>query len=139
MTDSGKAANPRIAETWAECGVRSVKPARQTIMVRTELLPEYIGRIFIPPHLRGNYTDLPHKVFMWGLVLSTGSECQHIKVGDRVGFSRLFFARWQYMEDKTLVGWVKEENVYLLAEEDGKVEQINASASATSGLGASVG
>jgi hypothetical protein len=80
-------------------------------MVRTELLPEYIGRVFIPPHLRGNYSDLPHKVFMWALVIATGPECSLVKVGDRVGFSRLFFARWQYLDDKTLVGWVLEPNL----------------------------
>jgi len=101
-----------IAATWEECGVRRVRPLRNMVFVRTELIPEYIGHIFIPPHLRASYSHLPHKVMLHALVLGTGPKCTAVKIGDRIAFSRLFFARWQYMNDKTLVGWINEDNIF---------------------------
>lgn len=101
-----------INATWELCGSR-VRPMKKWVFVRTELLPDYIGKVFIPASCRGNYTDLPHVVFMEATVLSTGPECTAVKTGDKIMFSRLFFARWQYMPDKTLVGWVDEANIML--------------------------
>lgn len=101
----------RIAATWKEIG-QSARPLRKMVFVRTELLPERVGLIYIPPDQRGNYSQLPHKVLMRALVLSTGPGCKVLKPGDRIAFPRLFFARWHHMEDRTLVGWVDEENVH---------------------------
>lgn len=99
-----------IDATWKECGSR-VRPLRNMVFVRTELLPEYIGSVFIPETLRSSYSQLPHKVMLQALVIGAGPQCKEVKIGDRVAFSRLFFARWQQMEDKTLVGWLNEDNI----------------------------
>lgn len=108
----------RIEDTWREVGQRA-RPLRDMVFVRTELLPEYVGAIYVPPAYRGNYSGLAHTVFMRAIVLATGPSCKVLSPGQRVGFSRLFFARWQECEDGTLVGWVPEENVWVREEEDG--------------------
>lgn len=100
----------KIGSTWTEIGQRA-KPLRDFVFVRTELLPEYVGSIWVPPAYRGNYTGMAHTVFMRALVIATGPECKVVSVGNRVAFARLFFARWHELEDKTLVGWVREDNI----------------------------
>lgn len=99
-----------IEQTWGEIGWRA-KPLKRWVFVRTELLPDKIGSLYLPPTLRGNYAQLGHKVLMRALVLSTGPQCRILKPGDRIAFPRLFFARWHYLEDKSLAGWVDEDNI----------------------------
>jgi hypothetical protein len=94
------------------------------VFLRTELIPDYIGKIFIPPQLRASYSHLPHKVMLYGMVLSTGPKCTSVKKGDRIAFSRLFFARWQYMPDQTLVGWINEDNIALELDQGIAVRQV---------------
>lgn len=120
MTDINDA--KRIADTWEEIGLRA-RPLRKMVFVRTELIPEMVGLIYIPPNQRGNYSQLPHVVMMRALVLSTGPDCKVLKVGDRVAFMRLFFARWHHMEDKTLTGYLDEDNIwaYDLTDPDEKI------------------
>jgi hypothetical protein len=105
-----------IEKTWAEIG-RKIRPLRNIVFMRTELLPEMDGHIYLPPSVRGNYSGLPHKVFMRAVVIAVGPKCK-LKVGQRIAFSRLFFARWEHMEDKTLVGYVQEENIQAEVVED---------------------
>lgn len=109
MTDIDNA--ERIADTWTEIGQRA-RPLRNVVFVRTELIPEKVGMIYIPPNQRGNYSQLPHVVMMRAVVLATGPDCKYLKVGDRVAFMRLFFARWHAMEDKTLTGYLPEDNIW---------------------------
>jgi len=112
-----------IAKTWEECGVLRVRPLRNMVFVRTELLPEYIGSIFIPATLRASYSQLPHKVMLSALVIGAGPKCTSVKIGDRVSFSRLFFARWQEMSDKCLVGWLQEENIAVALDNEMSLRQ----------------
>ena len=112
-----------ISDTWKECGVRAVRPLRNMVFVRTEPHPEYIGSIFIPPSLRTVYGRFPHKIMLNALVIGTGPKCQYVKVGDRVAFSRLFFARWQQVEDRTLVGWAIEDNLAVALDNGIKIQQ----------------
>lgn len=104
----------KVEATWAEVG-RKARPLRKMVFVRTELRPEKDGLIYLPPSQRTNYAGLGHKVFMYGLVLSVGPDCKYLKPGDRVAFTRLFFAHWEKLEDGTLVGWLDETNVSALA------------------------
>jgi hypothetical protein len=106
-----------IAKTWEECGVKSVRPLRSQVFVRTELLPEKIGSIYLPPNMRTNYHGLVAIFVFFGRVLSVGPKVKCLKPGDRIAFPRLYFAHWQKMEDGTLVGWLPEENITGIADE----------------------
>ncbi len=106
----------RVEETWKEVGCR-VKPLRKTIMVRTEPLPtRSAGGVELPPKLATFYGELPHMQIILATVLSSGRQAI-LEAGDRIAFTRLFFARWLKMEDGTMVGWIaNEENVIGYAE-----------------------
>lgn len=99
-----------IERTWQEVGQRA-RPLRRLVFVRTELLPEKVGSLWLPPDQRSNYAQLGHQVFMRALVLATGPQCRVLRPGDRVAFTRLFFAWSWKCSDGTLVGWIEEENI----------------------------
>lgn len=109
----------QIERTWQEVGQRA-RPLRRMVFVRTELLPEKVGSLWLPPDQRSNYAKLGHQVLMRALVLSTGPQCRVLRAGDRVAFMRLFFAWWHKLSDGSLVGWIDEENIaaYALTEEE---------------------
>lgn len=107
----------RVNATWAEMG-RSIRPLRDTVFVRTELRPEKDGMIYLPPSVRGNHSGLGHQVLMQAVVISVGPKCR-LKVGQRIAFARLFFAWLEKMDDGTLVGWLREENIHAEVVEDG--------------------
>jgi len=106
----------RVEETWKEIGCR-VRPLRKTIMVRTEPLPtKSAGGIILPGKLTTFYGELPHMQIIVATVLSSGRDAI-LETGDRIAFTRLFFARWMQLQDRTLIGWIaNEENVLGYAE-----------------------
>lgn len=100
----------RVADTWAELGFK-LRPLRKLVFVRTELRPEREGLIWLLPSERTNYAGLGHTVFMRAVVVGTGPDCKILKVGDRVAFTRLFFAWLFKLQDGTLVGYIDADNI----------------------------
>lgn len=99
-----------VDATWNECEFKA-HPLRNLVFLRTDLRPEKIGSIYIPPAQRANYAGLAHTVLMTGTVLSVGPKVRDLKRGDRIAFPRLHLGWWKRMEDGTLVGWVDADTV----------------------------
>lgn len=100
-----------IEATFEELGIKNFRALKKMLLVRTEPLPKKIGLIYVPPKLASFYGELPHLQNIYAMVLSAGPKAD-CRPTDRVVFSRLYFARWQTMEDGTVVGWIDEANVY---------------------------
>jgi len=105
-----------IEKTWAEIGYK-IHPLRNLVMVRTDPIPDKIGSIYLPPKLQTFYGELPHLQLITATILSAGKDVKGVKVGDRVAFTRLHFARFQNMQDGTKVGWMPEDQLAGLADE----------------------
>lgn len=115
LKDADKYANEapeaKLRRTFDELGIKGFRAMRKMLLVRTEALPQKIGLIYVPPKLATFYGELPHLQNIYAMVLAAGpkADCKPL---DRVVFQRLYFARWQHMEDGTVVGWIDEANVY---------------------------
>lgn len=115
----------RVEETWEELGFR-LRMLRSAILVRTEPLPKTSGGVILPDRATSFYGELPHVQFVTAVVLSAGPKAV-LKPGDRIAFTRLFFARYMEMQDKTMVGWIaNEENVLGYAEGERSYVSITA-------------
>ena len=100
----------RVEDTWKEMG-HKLRMLRKGVLVRTDPLPTEVNGVILPPRAASFYGELPNVSFVTAVVLSSGRDAT-LKPGDRIAFIRLFFARHLEMEDKTLVGWIaNEENV----------------------------
>lgn len=99
-----------VTGTWREVGYRA-RPLRDTVFVRTELRPEKDGSIYIPPAYRGSYSGFANTVLLRAFVVAVGPQCKVVKVGDHVCFTRLFFARYCEMQDGTLLGYLREDQL----------------------------
>lgn len=109
MSDRDRALE-RVEETWEELGFR-LRMLRKAILIRTEPLPTESNGIILPDRATSFYGELPHVQFITAVVLSSGRDAT-LKPGDRIAFTRLFFARFLEMKDRTMVGWIaNEENV----------------------------
>ena len=95
-----------IADSWNELGYK-IRPLRRVVWVRTQPHEQKIGLIWKPPKFASFHGELPHQVTTKAIVLSTGPRAT-VKPGEKVCFTRLFFAYWKKMEDGTYVGWVDE-------------------------------
>jgi hypothetical protein len=101
---------------------------RNTVLVRTEPLPTESNGVILPDRATSFYGELPHVQFVTAIVLSAGPKAT-LKPGDRIAFTRLFFARYVEMKDKTMVGWIaNEENVLGYAEGERSYVPITANA-----------
>lgn len=113
-----------VERTWKELGYK-FRPWRRIVLVRTDPIPTMTsGGIHLPPKLASFYGELPHIQLVTAIVLASGPECE-LKAGDRIGFQRLYFARWLEMDDNTLIGWISDErNVVGLVEGDPTYVQL---------------
>lgn len=104
--------------TWEELG-HEVHPLGERVLVRTHPIPERsAGGIFLPK--TSFYDGLANDRMLTATVLNVGPKVSDVKRGDVVMFSRMVFARYEQMADKTMVGWVdyKELLAVLEAESD---------------------
>jgi hypothetical protein len=99
-----------IKKTFDELGIKSFRPLRKTLLLRTERIPDKVGSIFVPPKLATFYGELPHMQPILAFVLAAGPKAT-VRAGDRILFMRLHFARWQTLEDGTVCGWIDEANI----------------------------
>lgn len=112
-----------VAKTWAEIG-KTVRPLRRMVFVRSEVFNNKTasGLLYLPGKVHGFYGGLPHMRTVYGTILAVGPETS-VKVGERVAFTRLFFAVWlPLMEEGAFVGWINENDLIGYAELESPVE-----------------
>lgn len=135
-----------IAKTWDEYGCK-IRPLRKRLLVRTETRPfKTFHGIWLPPSTTGTFDKDKSKldVELYGRVLAVGSEVTALKAGDRIFFSRLYFAWIKKMvplspgEDANFIGFLFEDNVIGHADEDAVKEEVQeySGASASTDLSA---
>lgn len=116
VAEAAVSANPMVLSTdlvertWAELGYK-VRPLFAKVFVRTELPPEKIGLIFVPPKEASFFGGLGHQRLVTATVLSVGPLAKSVVVGDRVVFQRLHFGHIARLDDKTFVGWIEQEQL----------------------------
>jgi hypothetical protein len=98
-----------VNKTWEEMG-RKIQPLRNILLVRTDPVSEKVGSIFLPHMKQGFYAGMPHEMLAHATVLSVGPKVR-LKVGDRVCFTRTNFARMQFLQDGTVVGWIQDQHL----------------------------
>lgn len=113
-----------VQATWDELGYR-IRPVFAKVFVRTELPPEKIGLIWLPPKEASFFAGLGHQRLVTAVVLSTGPGAKSVKVGERVCFQRLHFGHIKQLDDKTFVGWIEQEQLAGYPEDD-TVEPLKA-------------
>jgi hypothetical protein len=108
-----------VEDTWAELECH-VRPLRRLVLVRTEK-PRTIttGGIILPCSDQGFYDGPMHLRLITAVVLAAGPDADSdLTPGVRIGFQRRFFARWQELEDHTMVGWVDDSQITGIATPD---------------------
>lgn len=100
----------KIQKTFEELGIKGFRPWRDLLIIRTNPMPKKTGSIYLPEKLTTFYGELPHLQPITGMVIAAGPKAT-VPVGDHVAFMRLHFARWQTLEDGTVVGWIQEAHV----------------------------
>lgn len=118
-----------VADTWAKLGHR-LRPIGKQVCVRT-WIPRKVtdGGIVVPDRWSGFYAglpniDLPHvgkTAMVMATVLSIGEKVTQVSVGESVYLPRGWFARYVEMADKSMVGWVREENIWCAFGSDAEV------------------
>lgn len=101
--------NP-IGSSWAELGYK-IRPMFAKVFVRTELPPEKIGLLYLPPKEASFFGGLGHMRLVTATVLSVGPLARAVKPGDRVVFRRLEFGHIAKLADGTFVGWIEQEQL----------------------------
>ena len=99
-----------IDDTWKELGYK-IRPLKRKIVVRT--LPQdfqRIGSLWKPAKYASFHGELPHQVTTEAYVLYCGPSTT-VKPGEKVCFTRLYFAWHKKMADGTYVGWVDESQL----------------------------
>lgn len=105
-----------VRATWEELGLRVTSSGpTPRVWVRTWEIPEKIGSIYLPDSLRTVYKGLPHSKLVRATVL-LGNRGGIYRPGEFVCFPQTFFARYKYMVDGTLVGFVHPKYIH------GKIE-----------------
>jgi hypothetical protein len=99
-----------IESTWEELGYK-VKPLYAKVFVRTDLPPEKIGLIYLPPKLADFHGGYGHQRLVTATVLAAGPLAKMVKPGDRVCFARLYFGYLEKLKDKTFFGWIEQEQL----------------------------
>jgi co-chaperonin GroES (HSP10) len=102
-----------------EIGVKKIRPLGRTVFIRTlPLETKSPGGIILPETASHFYAGPAHLRMIKAQVLAIGPGCVGIEVGDVVVFQRCNFARWEKLEDKTFVGWLRDYLDILWFEED---------------------
>lgn len=101
-----------IQQTWAELEQEVTEPGTK-ILIRTEVMPEKIGSLFLPPKQTEFYGRLKgSEVTLTATVLAVGKQCtEGLKPGDTILFKRIVFAPYKKMLDTTMLGWVNEDDI----------------------------
>lgn len=106
-----------VDECWEKVGLK-IRPLKNYVVVRTFKLPEKTaGGIYLPN--TDFYDGMANEKLIRALVLSTANKVRVVKSGDVIVFPRLYFARFEKLDDGTFLGWVEEPNIYA------KIKDVN--------------
>ena len=95
----------KLAETtWAQVGL-TVQPLGRMVFVRTLPVEDKVGSLYLPPKEAGYMGGMAHQKTLKGIILAAGPKSQ-VQVGERVCFTRLYFAWWKKLGGGALVGWI---------------------------------
>ena len=108
-----------IDEAWNFIGFK-LRTLQDRLVVRTDPPPEKFegSSLYLPPSKSTFYGEMPKEVTTFATVMAVGPDASQVKIGDRVAFTRIFFARWEDMPDGSKVGWVSEKDLSWVCEED---------------------
>lgn len=110
----------RIEETWKELG-RKIRPRKRVVFVRTEVPKERSTKsgIICPQSTTGFYKGYAHQALIKAMVVDSGPDTC-VKPGEWVAFQRLYFAMLWELEDKSLFGWIDQNQIggYVDADEE---------------------
>jgi len=99
-----------VATVLAELGT-SYTPFGRRVIVRTD--PNVLisaGGIILTNREQGFYNGPAHSKIIKSTVIAVGEQAT-LKVGDRVCFQRLYFARIAELQDKTFIGSIDESQM----------------------------
>lgn len=120
MSEAEKEVPAIVRETFEQLGMLNFIPMRRDVLVRTDKVPSISeGGIVFPPGSASFYSSLPSEKTVRATVLSTYEGCTSLKPGDRVMFSRGFFARLtQLGKEEEYVGWVATDKIICAIDDD---------------------
>lgn len=97
-----------------------IRPIRDILMVRTDAPPlKFSGsELYLPPKHTNFYGAMPKEVTTYATVMSVGKDVKSVKVGDRVAFTRIFFAMLADLPDLGKFGYVREEQLIGIQDDD---------------------
>ena len=119
-----------VADTWERLGITAMRPMGTRVLVRTEIPAQITkGGIILTDKQSSFYAGLPnvglsHKPggtkMVFATVVAFSEKATEVQVGDKLLFPRGLFERYKELDDKSMVGWIREEDIYLIFEpEDG--------------------
>lgn len=106
-----------IKDTFAEMGINGFRPLRDLILIRSNPMPVKTGSILLPLRQTTFYGELPNLVIVTAIVIAAGPKATVVP-GDQIAFMRLNFIRWDYMQDRTVLGLIQEANIFGWADLD---------------------
>lgn len=114
-----------IAEALKRAGLVAVQPRKRAVWVVTDQPPKKTesGLLWLPPEMEAFYYFVPHLRLVKATVVGVGPDVPYLngkqvfQVGDRVGFPRTWFARYQFLGEEMMMGWLDYEKVGGLLQE----------------------
>jgi hypothetical protein len=101
----------KVKRAFEEAGIKGFRPWRDLLLIRTNPMPVRTGSIFLPVKMTTFYGELPNLQPVTAIVLSSGPDAT-LKPGDQIAFLRTNFIRWDYFEDRTVLGFIEEKHVF---------------------------
>ncbi len=107
------------AQGYSFEGSEKIRPLRDILMVRTDAPPQKFSgsNLYLSPKLTDFYGAMPKEVTTYATVMSIGRDTKTVKVGDRVAFTRIFFAMLADLPDLAKFGYVREEQLLWIVDD----------------------
>lgn len=108
-----------VEESWNLVGYK-IRPLRDILVCRTDAPPQKFpgSELYLPPKMSNFYGQLPKEVTTYATVMSVGKDAHGVQVGDRIAFTRIFFARLYDVVDGGKIGYVREDQIHGVVEEE---------------------
>jgi co-chaperonin GroES (HSP10) len=112
-----------VADTWERLG-RKMTVMRDFVLIRTDKpITRTASGIFLTDKESSFYQGLPNvdvpgrmTAYKWATVVTVGKDVYCVKPGDRVVFPRGHFVRHSTLDDKSLVGMIREPHLWAVEE-----------------------
>lgn len=102
-----------IAEAMKIAGLATIKPRRRAVWVVTDKPADKTpsGLLWLPPEMTKFYYFVPHLRLVRATVVAVGPDAPWFRVGDRIGFARTWFARFAFLGDECMLGFLDATKV----------------------------